>query len=314
MKRFAAVLAAALAVLMLGIVSVAADDPSISSEAIYVASPDGIPCAVEHTNGRIVDTVEPGSTVYFVIEGASRAEDLSNRYARVLFTDGDSTGEDYVGTPSIEYRMLYDAGGTRQVGYSYVVALPVLDVQDDNMHTVRARVGLSRLQAGSLTFSFYVQKDSGIADAQTILCEGENLYLSFAEETDYVRLRFGDTAQFTVATAGQAGVNVGVSFASFTDLTWSYPSADLRCISWRSHPIFNRIGTLALTAVSDQYCYEIRSGALVDLTDTYSEEEGAFLIRTRRLGSYVISDQPLGEAENTEPRPNPPTGFFSKIS
>ncbi len=309
MRQLAALAAALLTALALAAVC-AAEEPMINTQHIYVAAPGGIPCEASHTNGRLADTIEPGSTVYFVIDEAVRAEDLADRYARILFSDKDSGGEEYVGEPTIEYRMLYDAAGTRQIGYSYVIALPVLSVRDTEMHPVRGRAALSRLQTGSFSFSFYVQENSGVADAQPILCGDADLPLRFADEASYVQLQFSGGVQFTVDVSGQEPVNVGVSFETFTDLAWAYPLASLRCISWTHTPVFNRTGTLTILEEPDFYLYEIRGKELFDLTDTYFEERGAFVISTRRLGSFVISDRPLGKAENTDLPQNPPTGAF----
>jgi len=296
------------AMILLMAMYVSADGPYISAESIYVAAPNSIPCEVEQSGGQLVATVEPGSIVYFIIDGASRAEDLTDILARIYFDDENSEGEEYVGTPSIEYRMLYDRDGKNQIGYHYVFAMPILDVPDAEMITLRGRAALARQQAGSLSFLIYVQEDSGVADAEVIYCNSNNQILAFDEDISYASLYFSNAAQFSVCVMGQAPLNVGVSFAKFTDIMWQYPSANIRCISWPHEPIFNYTGTLKLTSAPGMYLYEIRGSELYDLTDTYSEKARAFRVSTRRLGSYVISDMPLGEPENTEMPYNPPTG------
>lgn len=307
MKRFISFILMCVMLLSFSVFSFA-DTPHISSDSIYVAAPDNIPCEVEQSGGQLVATVEPGSIVYFVIDGASRAEDLADILPRIYFDDDNSEGEEYVGNPSIEYRMLYDRDGKNQVGYHYVFAMPILGVPDAEMITLRGRAALSRQQAGSLSFLIYVQEDSGVADAEVIYCNSNNQLLSFSEDISYASLYFSNVAQFSVCVIGQGPLNVGVSFSRFTDIMWQYPSANIRCISWPNEPIFNYTGTLKLTSAPNMYLYEIRGDELYDLTDTYSEKARAFRVSTRRLGGYVISDIPLGEPENNELPYNPPTG------
>jgi len=285
-----------------------ADGPYISSESIYVAAPNSIPCEVEQSGGQLVATVEPGSIVYFIIDGASRAEDLTDILPRIYFDDDNSEGEEYVGAPSIEYRMLYDREGKNQAGYHYVFAMPILEVPDAEMITLRGRAALARQQAGSLSFLIYVQEDSGVADAEVIYCNSNSQILDFNDSISYASLYFSNAAQFSVCVIGQGPLNVGISFSKFTDIIWQYPSANIRCVSWPYEPIFNYTGTLKLTSAPDMYLYEIRGSELYDLTNTYSEKARAFRVSTRRLGSYVISDMPLGEPESTEMPYNPPTG------
>lgn len=294
-------------ILMLSAVALAAG-PYISDEKIYVASPGGLPCEAEQSNGQLSETVEPGSTVYFVIEGASRAEDLANVLARVYFDDDNSEGEEYIGSVSIEYRMLYDKDGKKQVGYHYVFAMPLLEVPDSEMITVRGRAALARQRAGSLSFLIYVQEESGAADAEIFYCDSANQIISFDDSLNYASVYFSNAAQFSVCVKGQGSVNIGISFAKYTDIAQAYPSADIRCISWLQEPIFNYSGTLKIISAPDTYLYEIRGSELYDLSDTYSEKDHAFKFSTRRLGCYVISDIPLGEDINPEPQFNPPTG------
>ena len=307
MKRMAALLAALLTVLALTAVSLA-QEPFVSPEKIYVASPDGIPREVSHTKGQLTEAVEPGSTVYFVISGASRAEDLADRYARVLFTDRDGEGQEFVGDPTIEYRMLYDAAGTRQVGYSYVIALPVLEIQDGKPHRVRGRAALSRRQEGSVSFSFDIRENSGLAEAAEIECGEKTLLLEFPIGESYARLLFSDEISFTVNVSEQEALRIGFSQAEFTDVARTYPDASLHCMEWKNTPVFNRTGTLSIDAKPGLFLYEVRAHTLYDLTDTYSEEDAAFLVSTRRLGSYVVSDLALGETISPPAAENPPTG------
>jgi|GEM_PF-1607029 len=318
MKRlaaFAAALLAAWALSAAAFATQAAPTPTISPDEIYVAAPQGVPRAAAHTDGALSEVLEPGSTIYFVIEGAVRAQDLTSRYARIFFDDGESTGEDLVGVPAIEYRMLYDADGTRQIGYSYVLALPILpQMPDRDLHAIRARVGLSRQRAGSLTFTANVQSRDAFFDAQTIACKGARCRVEFPADARSVHLAFRGGILFSVELGGQAAAEAGVSYATFTDLSAAYPSASLFCIEWRRAPIFNRVGTLFLPAGEETYLYEVRGRSLVDLTDAYDASAGGFSLQTRRLGAYVIADRPLEEAETADPPTNPLVGaLFSNL-
>lgn len=307
MKRLFAAAAAVSAALCLAFFCSAADEPYISADRLYVAAPDGLPCEAEFTDGTLAAPLVPGSTLYFVIEGAGRAEDLSDYYARVQFDFSKSSGEEYVGTPSIEYRMCYDAAGNRQTGYSYLVAVPILDVSDNSAHTIRARVSLRHQKSGSVYFTATVQPDGILVNATDIVCAGGDNVISFSSDTHAVRLDFED-ACFTVEIASQPSVNVGVSFLTFTDIAWAYPSARLFCLDWQHAPVFNRIGTLEIPASPGSFLYEVRGSELYDLTSTYLSSTGCFTVETRRLGSYVVSDMALTVPERTSLPENPPTG------
>ena len=57
---------------------------------------------------------------------------------------------------------------------------------------------------------------------------------------------------------------------------------------------FNKTGTLFLAADEGAYLYKVnQEGALEAVSAKYDEFEGAFAIRTKILGRYVVSDLPL---------------------
>ena len=307
MKRLQAMLAALLAAVLLCPVCEAVDGPVIRDDEVYVAASDGVPCLASFSDGRLEAPLFPGDTIYFVIEGADRAEDLSDLYARVLFDFTGSCGEELAGTPAIEYRMRYDAAGRRQIGYSYLVAVPIAETEERSAQELCARVSLRRQKSGSVRFSATVQPAGALQNAAEISCTGMVCPLRFEDGITAVRLEFGE-AVFTVEIAGQGEANVGLCTYPFTDLAWAYPSAVLSCLDWQHEPIFNRIGVLEIPAAPGSFLYEVQGRELADRTDTYVAATGCFTLETRRLGSYVISDRALGTPERTDLPPNPLTG------
>ena len=72
-----------------------------------------------------------------------------------------------------------------------------------------------------------------------------------------------------------------------------YPEASLSFF-YGNGAAFNKTGTLFLAADEGAYLYKVnQEGALEAVSAKYDEFEGAFAIRTKILGRYVVSDLPL---------------------
>ena len=72
-----------------------------------------------------------------------------------------------------------------------------------------------------------------------------------------------------------------------------YPEASLSFF-YGNGAAFNKTGTRFLAADEGAHLYKVnQEGALEAVSAKYDEFEGAFAIRTKILGRYVISDLPL---------------------
>jgi hypothetical protein len=297
---------ASIAVLSAGALS-AQQDPRVAGGQIFVAAPGESPCAAEHVEGRLKQAVSPESVVYFPIENAQRAEDLTGFRAIARFENG----ERQAGEPRIEYRRMYDAQGVVSLGYRYVVALPLLDIPDAEDYIVSGAVRVARRLTSDqpeVSFSLVLRRGSRLVSSGSAICNAQDLLLEFGGQTGVVTVSFYNAAHFEVDIEGQGAVNVGCSVEPLTDIQARYPDAQLRFLYWRRPPIFNRAGVLHLYADEGEHLYELRADGLQGLPNAYSQADAAFVLTTRRLGGYVISDRPLAWPQEPVAQPNPPTG------
>lgn len=104
----------------------------------------------------------------------------------------------------------------------------------------------------------------------------------------------GDVAEFRVKIIDQKALYLGFSESTNSKLAKKYPDADLRFINWTARPTFEREGKLSIYMYSDEYIYGVNDdNSLYRLGGTYDEEDQAYVITTKTLGSYVISDTAL---------------------
>lgn len=125
----------------------------------------------------------------------------------------------------------------------------------------------------------------------------DNYVLDVADDAGVTDIEFGkdgELALFTVDLDGQSDVNVGYSTKFNADIADKYPDANLEFIKWTANPTFNRTGDLYIYADEDSFIYEVTADGLKEISKAeYDEDYGAWKIRTRKLGSYVVSDTEL---------------------
>ena len=131
----------------------------------------------------------------------------------------------------------------------------------------------------------------------------DNYVLDVADDAGVTDIEFGkdgELALFTVDLDGQSDVNVGYSTKFNADIADKYPAANLEFIKWTANPTFNRTGDLYIYADEDSFIYEVTADGLKEISKAeYDEDYGAWKIRTRKLGSYVISDEELDVTAST---------------
>ena len=129
-------------------------------------------------------------------------------------------------------------------------------------------------------------------------------------------LEFGDVALFEVDTNGQStDLYLGWNTTFNSTVAAKYPDANIDFVTFAATPVFNRNGDLYLYADEDTYFYEIVNNEIKATKAVYDEDYGAFTLKTRKLGSYAISDKELKVAAPvvsssavTEEKPNVNTG------
>ncbi|HWP52150.1 MAG TPA: hypothetical protein VN626_10690 [Clostridia bacterium] len=117
----------------------------------------------------------------------------------------------------------------------------------------------------------------------------------FDAESNYVFTFAADSdSRFEVSTVGQGSIVLGFDTEYDEDIEDDYPDAILEFFNG-NYASFNRTGRLYLgTTNDDGYVYEIsKTGVLTRISPDYDDSEDAYVITTRTLGRYVISDTKL---------------------
>ena len=235
--------------------------PYLATDSVYVASPGELPFRVQSRDGRVLQTILPGSTVYFPIVNAVRAQDVDGW--RVIIEDWIS-GQEYVKDTRIEYLEVFDDDKTTSLGYMYTAALSIIDTLDIYDGLVNARIAVTqrRLDAKLSDFSLLVRSKHITKPTDSITCSKKNMPMTFSNDTKSISITFGSSARFDVDVQSQSDVNVGFSLEPLTDIVISYPDAKLSFFSWTKRPVFNRVGQLYLYAQPNAYLYALENGNL----------------------------------------------------
>ena len=125
--------------------------------------------------------------------------------------------------------------------------------------------------------------------------KSEKVYAAKYDCDDEVDIEFENGAIFTVDVSGQ-GKNLLYTDTKYSSTVSSkYPLAELDFWNFGGTK-FNRTGSLFLPATDDfMFIYELKDdGTLAEIPNAeYDEYDEGFYIRTRTLGSYVVSDMEL---------------------
>ncbi len=132
--------------------------------------------------------------------------------------------------------------------------------------------------------------DNMIPETPAVFKEGDG-FSGDSDETFYFEA--DDYSWFEVSTNGQGKILLGMDTEFDEDIASKYPEANLDF--WNGNGAsFNKIGELHLYAEPGSYLYQINSnGKLIRPAYSYDRSEECFVIKTRTLGRYVISDVKL---------------------
>lgn len=124
---------------------------------------------------------------------------------------------------------------------------------------------------------------------------GERAVVSFADDaSDEFTVEFGDDARFVFNARGQSKLNLAYNTKYNKDFAYDYDDANIDFLTFEGEPTTNRTGTLYIYADEDSYIYEVTSKGAKKINGAYyDDDEGAWVIRTRNLTSYAISDKKL---------------------
>ena len=144
-----------------------------------------------------------------------------------------------------------------------------------------------------------------------VIKDGDTIYpdangaVKFEDDAEEVTIYFGsnEDAWFTFNAAGQGALNLAYNTKFNKEIADLFPKANIDFISWIAEPAANRTGDLYITAEEDTFLYQVTEdgkGIKEVKGADYDEDEGAWHIRTRKLGSYVISDMELDTTAKVE--------------
>lgn len=183
--------------------------------------------------------------------------------------------------------------------YIYFVAVSVKDGSSTTAQDVAGTIQLRK--SGSFDYedmqldvnievAFPVATDSVITEDLQLFREGHGFAGDNEEE-----FRFDDDADsyFVVNTLGQSKLLLSANTRFDSAIADLYPNANLNFFSGNG-VAFNKTGTLYLAAEPGSFLYRVGSnGTLVRMNAEYDEYDEAFVIRTKSLDRYVISDTEL---------------------
>lgn len=161
----------------------------------------------------------------------------------------------------------------------------------------------------NLTVGYPDAKDNVIGKDPLIFSEGKGLSGDYEDE---LRFEFDDDAYFTVDTMGQGKILLAADNEFDANIAMIYNAANLDFFNGNG-ATFNKLGTLVIPAPEGSHLYRVENGGkLVKSSASYDKDEEAFMIRTRTLGRYVISDVDLRISEvkptHSNNTNNPQTG------
>lgn len=124
---------------------------------------------------------------------------------------------------------------------------------------------------------------------------GTRAVVSFADDaSDEFEVEFGDDAYFVFNARGQGKLNLAYNTKFNREFAYDYDDANIDFINFEGEPTTNRTGTLYIYADEDSYIYEVTSKGAKKINGAYyDDDEEAWVIRTRNLTSYAISDKKL---------------------
>ena len=153
----------------------------------------------------------------------------------------------------------------------------------------------------NLTVGYPAAQDNVIGKNPLIFSEGNGLSGDYEDE---LRFEFDDNAYFTVDTMGQGKILLAADNEFDANIAMIYNAANLDFFNGNGAS-FNKLGTLAIPAAEGSHLYKVeKDGKLTKIAAPYDKDEEAFMVRTRTLGRYVISDVDLKIAEVKPSSPN----------
>ena len=199
--------------------------------------------------------------------------------------------------------------GDRQIK-CVLITLPENDTNKVEDLAGEIRVGRSKSAAKKSPFTFDLEPSYYADNTLTgtsarpwdggELISGETGIVSFDKEEGEIDIEFEDVATFTVDISGQGKLNLAWNTSFNKEFGAMYDYANLTFVNFEGTPSFNKNGTLMVYAEPDTFFYEVTEDGAKKVDAEYDEDYEAWVLTTRTLSSYVISDVELTEKTVTD--------------
>lgn len=291
----------------------------LNGAAYYVKNEGDTPKSVEDALAQAVDTDKNISVVdgYVVGDEMTQPEDAK-----------DMAVASIIANEVVNVNTTVDR--TYKNNYTYWVEIKTKE--DDTTKVLDLagvlRIGSTKNKAEDATNAFQLDTsldnrvyDSGayvtVEDEWTFAPDSRSV-VKFSDDAEDVVLYFGENeaAWFEFDARGQSALNLEFTFDFNKEIADLFPEANIDFLTFTSKPATNRTGDLYIVADEDTYLYEVTDDGVKTVAylpaggtgsaavsaalgvkningAEYDEKEGAWHIRTRKLGAYAISDTEL---------------------
>ena len=287
-----------------------------------------------------VITIGPSSNDFYLVNGVRKTKEEAQALAEASVTEAIknasyTTASTFSGNPTGSYD-----GYNTESGYAYWVKISTKESTGTKDIDLVGDISIGRTKTSAkgnevtlgvtLTNTDNANKGSYTDREDDVYIEpGERAVVSFADDaSDEFTVEFGDDAYFVFNARGQGKLNLAYNTKYDRDFAYDYDDANIDFINFEGEPTTNRTGTLYIYADEDSYIYEVTSKGAKKINGAYyDDDEEAWVIRTRNLTSYAISDKKLktvdqmnnGSSSSSKPgsnsgsgsnngKPNPDTG------
>ena len=295
------------------------DVVDMSGAAYYVKSEGDTPKSVEDALAQAVDTDKNISVVDGYIVGGIMTQPEDSK---------DMAVASIIANEVVNVNTTVDR--TYKNNYTYWVEIKTKE--DDTTKVLDLagvlRIGSTKNKAEDATNAFQLDTsldnrvyDSGayvtVEDEWTFAPDSRSV-VKFSDDAEDVVLYFGENeaAWFEFDARGQSALNLEFTFDFNKEIADLFPEANIDFLTFTSKPATNRTGDLYIVADEDTYLYEVTDDGVKTVAylpaggtgsaavsaalgvkningAEYDEKEGAWHIRTRKLGAYAISDTEL---------------------
>lgn len=280
-------------------------------ELAYITDDDGN-VMINHGDGdEHVDIIHPGQTVYMKLKTSTNNTVVNkDAVSGVTITQNWDIGNGIISDVKIVQKKFIDDG---ESDYSYMLAI-----------TAKDGIDATRLQ--DVAGNILLKKTSGTDSKATSSTQNSfstNLDIRFFIEVGYeegdfteipkepkvfkpedargdVTFTFEDCADstFEINVTGTDRIVLGADSKVNKTIAGKYPSANLTFFNGNG-ATFNRTGTLRIYAPDGSYIYQLSGNSIKETNAQYNSYDSAFIIETKTLAKYVISDMQLSTTGNT---------------